>query len=186
MGEPQILNIDGDFESPYIDCRYYSPAQLKTRLNSYDESSFSVFAANVRSCRKNFSSLTGLLSTILFKFSIIILVETWLNQDIDHCFNIDGYKQINLYRNSHGGGIKVLFMNELCIQILDDFTLVSELLEIVTFYIFGKNFKYLVSVIYRPPSASARNFNEVFFNDFIDKFPRGVRTFLIGDFNLNL
>ena len=59
-------------------------------------------------------------------------------------------------------------------------------MEVLTFYLTGPNFKYLICCVYRPPSSSLLQFNEIFFNQILDKFPINSKAILVGDFNINL
>ena len=44
----------------------------------------------------------------------------------------------------------------------------------------------VICAIYRPPSASIRDFNDLLFNNILDKFPNNIRVIITGDFNINL
>ena len=59
-------------------------------------------------------------------------------------------------------------------------------MEILTFYLIGLNFKYLICSIYCPPGSDPSMFNELFFNDIVSKFPNDARVIITGDTNLNL
>ena len=186
LTNPPRYVISEDDDIPSINCNYFSLSDAKDKLMDYGKQSFSLLTCNIRSCRKNMPSLTSFLSLLMFKFSLIILVETWLTKDIDHALNIDGYKQINLYRSSHGGGIKILYDSSFQVETVQDLTFVNNLIEIITFYVFDGFFKYLICAIYRPPSASIRDFNDLLFNNILDKFPNNIKVIITGDFNINL
>ena len=167
---PAQLIIDDELNViPTVDCKYHSPASLSATMNSdinNSENNFSILALNIRSCRKNFISLTSFLNTFVLKFSIIMLVETWLSSETDYGFNLQGYKQYNQYRNNHGGGIKILYDELLTLDILEDYSGINDIFEVVAFYLCGKGFKYLISCVYRPPSSNPNEFNDLFFEGF--------------------
>ena len=143
--------INENLDEPEINCNYYPLGDVQNVHDVInDTKSFSLLSLNIRSLRRNFSSLISFLTTFLLKFNLIILVETWLTKDIDNIFNISGYRQVNLYRNKNGGGIKVFYDEAYNIEILDECTHLSNIAEVLTFLIKYKGFKYLVSCIYRP------------------------------------
>ena len=186
------LNLSPTFEThddndiPNIECIYNNSNEFIDNLRNFNKSYFSIFNFNIRSCRKNFNSLLTFLSLFMYKFSVLVLCESWLTSDIDHGFDIPGYNQINLYRSSHGGGIKVYYSEELKIEVLKDCTFANDILEILTFYLIGKSFKYLICCIYRSPSYCPLQFIQLFFDEIINNFPSNSHVVIVGDINLNL
>ena len=176
--------VVGD-DVPQINCINADPDKLTLDLNRYTRESFSVLGSNIRSCRKNFSSFLALLSVLLFKFSIIVLVETWLTDVTDFCFDINGYNQFNLYRNNFGGGIKIFCENSLHVSILENISFVNNIIEILSIKVVGKGFKYVISAIYRPPKSSVNEFNVVF-SDILNMYSKDDKVIIIGDMNLDL
>ena len=183
---PPKLTINEDFELPEVDCSYYSPLNLKKAITECRDPIFSIFALNIRSCRKNFSSLLSFLSTFMLRFTIIVLLETWLSNDFDDTFNITGYKQLNIYRNNHGGGIKMFYDENFSVDLLQEITFVDNLMEILSFYITGHNCKYLISCVYKPPSVNSLVFNDQFLSRVLSKLSSNENIIFVGDFNLNL
>ena len=181
---PPKYKVDDDNELPNINCDYVSPSEMSNVMINRDKS-FSLLTLNIRSCRKNFPSFLSFITTFLLKFTIIVLVETWLTEDLDNNFIIPGYNQVNIYRNSHGGGIKVFYIDSLHVEVLRNFTFVTETAELLTFYLIGLNLKILFCCIYRPPSSNALESNTLFFNEIQDNFPR-CDTIVTGDINFNL
>ena len=179
-----IENVD-DNDSTDVACNYYSPESVRGVI-AQCRSPFSLLSVNIRSCRKNFSSLLSLLNVYMLNFTLLILVETWLTEGIDFGFDISEYNQLNIYRNGNGGGIKVFFRDALNVQVLDELTIVNNIAEILTFYLLGVNFRYLICCVYRSPSYNPRDFNDFFFDEIVSKFPRNVDVIVTGDFNLNL
>ena len=185
--ESPDLNLDLDDASNFISvpCEEVNQDDLKNKLNQFSDTSFSMINFNIRSCRKNFSLFLVFLSQLLFNFSLIVLTESWLTKSIDYEFNIPNYETINLYRNSHGGGIKVYYSSKFAVEILDNFTFISDIMEVLAFWLLGSTFKYLIVCIYRPPSANPRVFNDNF-NEYLSNLPQNSNTFILGDLNLNL
>ena len=181
-----VINND-DLILPHIPCNYVDPPNLNTIMGfNREKSHFSLVTLNIRSCRKNFNLLTSFINTYLLCFSVIVLVETWLMDEIDIGFGIPGYKQLNLYRNSHGGGIKVLFRDVFNANIVDELTFMNDICEVLSFYLCFNNLKFFISCTYRRPSFSISRFNDLFVKNVLGKLQIGDNALLTGDFNINL
>ena len=89
-----------------------------------------VCCINARSLVSNFSSLITYLSMVKFKFTFIIIVETWLNKNKDVGYEIDGYKSYSIYReNRRGGGIKIYYQENIQVQMVNNFSILSDDIE---------------------------------------------------------
>ena len=183
---PPRFNLDEDNDIQQFPCTYRSPNDFKTIATDYKSEAMSMLMYNVRSCRKNFSTFVTFLCSLMVRFSFIVLVETWLTEDIDHAFDISGYKQANVYRDKFGGGIKFFYNEMLDIEVIDSLSFVNDVMEVLTLFLIGQNFKYIVCSVYRSPSADPVLFNELFFSEVIDRFPANTKVIITGDFNLNL
>ena len=129
---PKYIASDDDVDLPSVECNYYSPNFLKNSMKKIP-SNFSIFTMNIRSCRKNYASLLSFLKTFMLNFTVIVLIETWLSESTDVGFLLEGYRQLDNYRNTHGGGMKVFYEASLSIKVLENFTFVNNVLEILTF-----------------------------------------------------
>ena len=58
--------------------------------------------------------------------------------------------------------------------------------EVLTVFLIGSNFKYIVCCVYRSTRADPFLFNELFFNEVVSKFPANAKVIIAGDVNLNL
>ena len=183
--EPPTLDISDDGDLPLVDCIYENPLEFIDNNKNFDDSFITIFNFNIRSCRKNFASILTFLNSLYFTYSIITFTESWLTENIDFGFDITGYNQINSYRNSHGGGIKTFYKNDFEVKILDEFSFVNDYIEILTFYLIGRNFRYIFCALYRPPSGCPYNFTETIF-DIINRLPDNSKIIILGDVNLNL
>ena len=178
-----VLNEDN---LSVIDCSYYEPHQFIDYTKNLSLKYFSIFGSNIRSCRKNFVALESFLSLFMYKLSVIVLCETWLLKSIDNNFNITGYNQLNLYRSTHGGGLKIFYDDSFISNVIQECTVLNDFIEVVTFYLIGGNFKYIICSIYRPPSGCITSFNRFLFNDILSKFANIHQIIIIGDININL
>ena len=124
----------------------------------------------------------NMLDTIGFKFSIIIITETWLNTNNINLFNINEYNSIHTIRkNGRGGGILI----NIKYDIIDNLCYSNNICEIATIKILSNNSNIIVSGIYRPPNALLLEFINTIQTIF-DNFPNNNNIFCGGDFNINL
>ena len=137
---PPQLSLSENNDIPYVNCSYVSPSDFKSGSADSFHGSFSLLTFNIRSCRRNFASFVTFLCGLMFKFSILVLVETWLTEGSDCAFDINGYKQVNLYRDNYGGGIKIFYDEMLNVEVDRKFTFVNNIMEVITFHLIGANF----------------------------------------------
>ena len=104
LDPPEFYIGDIEDETPKFNCKFFSPHDLPQS----NDNDFSLFNR-----RQNFSALLSFFVTYCLNFSLIILTETWLTANIDNGFNIGGYNQYNVYRSSHGAGLKYTVVSRL-------------------------------------------------------------------------
>ena len=156
MDTEQIPRLELVEDVPKVPCDYYNVESFIDHMRKFKTKSLNVLTYNIRSCRKNFASFASFLSLFTVKFTILILCETWLSDDVDYGFDLDGYSQFNVYRNIHGGGLKVYYDEGIDnIKLLENFTFANNIVEIITFMITTSTVKYVVCGIYRSPASSA-------------------------------
>lgn len=181
---PPILFRDNDVNDfPPVSCKslnYQSYVDFNIPSNA-----ISFINVNIRSCRKNFAFFESFLSCKSRSFDFIALTETWLVQNEDHCFNIEGYKKFNIYRSKHGGGIAIYGKSHYDINIVDCLSFITDEVEILTLRVISSNDTFYFSCVYRPPSFSIDSFNDILSNNILPHFANR-RTVICGDFNVNL
>ena len=180
---PPIFSADID-ELPSVPCNDYDIAQINSKVNQLNSSS--ILVLNIRSLRRNFAHLETFLATLKFMFSIIVLTEVWLTSEIDFGLNIPGYKTENLYRTSHGGGIKVYYRENIILTRIDLMTYINSNIELLSLNISIANLSYKLLCIYRPPSGSMVEFNNDLENNILPYFLRDYKLLMCGDINMNL
>ena len=154
--EPDIDNYVNP-NSSYLDVDDLSPYICSLSL--------SVLLINIRSCKKNFDSFIAHFYNCIKYFACVIFTETWLSEDRDKGFDIPGYYCYNLYRNQYGGGIKIYLKDFIQSRVLSDFTVINDLLEMLTVEIIFCGCKFLIMTLYHPPtSCSIKNV------EFVDSF----------------
>jgi hypothetical protein len=126
------------------------------------------------------------LSSVNFKFTIILLTETWLSPNSDQVFIIPGFSKYSIYRNCHGGGITAYVDDKLSAGINNDFSWVKNEYELLSLRVCLPAFELSIFCVYRPPSYSIRTFNELFSVEVLSKIKGTSKTIFCGDFNINL
>ena len=151
--------------------------------------SLSIFMLNIRSCKKNFDNFVANFNNCINYFSCIIFTETWPSPDRDKIFDFPGYYCHDIYRNQYGGGIKLYLKNCFQSKILKNFTIMNDVLEMLTVELFFNGFKFILITVYHPPTSCPEKNIE-----FVASFTSCLTNILslkqpvvvAGDINLNL
>ena len=178
--DPQVDN----FVPPR--CDYIQTENLCSFISGL---SLSILLLNIRSQKRNFNVFLSEFSNYLNLFSIIAFTETWLTVDRDVAFSIPGFYSLNLYRNQYGGGLRLYIKDCFRTKILEEFTFLNDFYEILTVELDLGSCKYVLILLYHPPSSSSQNNTE-----FVNLFTFTLRSVLdlrlpviiMGDLNLNL
>ena len=176
--------IDNIFYNKY--CRYIDAREFNGKVSNY-KGKFSLFHVNIRSLSANFDTLVDFLSTLKIKFSLICLTETKLEDYSDKLFQISGYSHYSIYRNSHGGGIRLYYLKSISISIALEYSGVFDMCEVLSAKVFLDDGDTLsICCIYRPPSNSKTKFAE-FIKDYIKSgFLSSRNSVIVGDLNMDL
>ena len=150
------LDTDVNFET---DCKYVDIDDLPSIL---PVNKLSILYLNIRSCRKNFDTFLNYFSHFLFKYSFIVLAETWLTKGFCKLFSICGFKHLDSFRANDGGGLRIYYKNIFDVRLLPDFTTVSDVYETLTIEIVCPRKNLLFSVFYHPPTCV---YGTMFFTD---------------------
>lgn len=149
----------------------------------------SILVCNVRSCRKNFNVFYSHFSECISKFTIIVLVETWLTKEISKLFSVSGFKYFDSFRTNIAGGIRIYYKQFLNVTLLPVYSKVSDIFEVLTVEISCSEKNVLLSCFYHPPSPD-HNLNRLFIDQCCAILQRlrstGLPIIGCGDFNLNL
>lgn len=184
MNYPEFIPEVDNYVQP--NCQYLSVEGLSHYINGV---SLSILMLNIRSCCKNFDQFISTFCNYLKFFTCIILTETWLTQDRDNIFNIHGFYCADLYRNNYGGGIKIYVKDHVQSKILDRFTVLNNLFEMLTIELLYHNHRYLLTSIYHPPTSfPAKNieFVELFTLYLKQLIDLKIPLIVAGDVNINL
>ena len=181
---PEFIPDIDNFVKP--NCQYLNVDCLSQYINGI---SMYILMVNIRSCSKNFDDFISVFCKYLSYFTCIIMTETWLTQDRDNIFSIQGFQCINLYRNNYGGGVKIYIKDNVETKILTDFTMLNELLEMLTIELLFQNHKLLLTAVYHPPTSfPAKNLEFVdLFTLYLSQMVRlKIPLIVAGDLNINL
>ena len=182
---PPIIPIDYSNELPQVPCATITIDQFNRQIISLKKN-FSLFVLNMRSMRCNFSHFDAFLSYLGLKFDILVITEVWLSCNIDYGFDIPGYESLSLYRNTHGGGIKVYYKQNMSVSQIDDLTFSTDNVELLALDIHLAHLKFKLLCFYRPPRGSILNFNEFLSDQIFPKISDTDKVVLCGDLNINL
>ena len=148
----------------------------------------SIMHVNIRSISANGDELIAYLETLIFKFDIICLTETWLNKDnfVDDIFT--GYVGYHSMRqNGRGGGVSIYVKNIFIHKELHEYSCNLDHIEIVFADVVQNNKHFIIGSCYRPPSHN--NYSN-FISSFCQKIcfltNKSDNLIICGDLNLDL
>ena len=150
---------------------------------------FVIICANVRSCNSNFDSLINLLESRKISFDILMLTETWLTDQSKSLYELDGYKNVSIYRiNKRGGGLRVYVKQSLETVTLDSLSGIFETHESLFMKITAnKKFSFTAGLVYRPPNNSIPEFNTYMEETLLThESTLTTKCIIMGDFNIRL
>lgn len=163
-------------------CTYYNFDNMSECFQNSSRS-LKVISFNVRSIKNKIDLLLSSLSLVNIDFTIIILTETWLNNENEFP-DIPGYTAYHCVRSDRGGGgVTVLVDHSVDSHLVDVY--IDELWESVSVAVTSSGNEYYVTGVYRPPRQALHNFNSVFF-PYIDRISLDKTSFVVGDFNVDL
>ena len=92
---------------------YYTEEQFKNKYRSSDGfKDFSLIHFNCRSLSSNFSKLKDSVLGLELKFDVIALSETWLKDNDNTMFEMEGYNNCVCSRTDKSGGGVALYIND--------------------------------------------------------------------------
>ena len=142
-------------------CHYYLPNEFKEAFVQTGND-FSILHVNVRSLCKNFDALKELLFITQYKFSMICVTETWLNDTSPFLFDIDNYSLLNVNRKGMKGGGVAIYVNDIYkFKTRKDLNFPNNSAESLFIEVENDRSKNaVIGVIYRPPHLNVDSFLE--------------------------
>lgn len=168
------LEIDNFFE--------FEPRQYAQ--NSITATPFiNVLHMNIRSINKNFEEFLCYLNKSKVKFQIIVLTETWIN-DNNHCnYHIEGYRTVSKIGSySRNDGVCVFIDNDIEAALVED-KIENSSSIFIDFKVDSKNFKLIA--IYRSPSLNVFDFINSL-DSVLTNMDKNKNIIMVGDINLNI
>lgn len=142
--------------------------------------------SNSRSLCKSFSNIKDYLQQFLQPFNIIAITETWLTEDKDMTYELEGYEVNYLNRQSRGGGVALYVDKNLSYKLIEDMTMaVENVLECITIKICTEKGKHvIISCLYRAPGSNIEDFHNWLEKTYSQTSNK--RVFICGDINIDL
>ena len=187
------VNFFNHFGACHINSNYYFEDTFNDKCLSMSISStnFSMIHLNIRSAVHNLSKFDLYMKSLITKFSIIALTETWFTESNHNLYGIDGYDMVDEHRKSKkGGGVALYIHSSILYKVRDDLKVFDDNIESKFIEIdkcnFGVSKHIIAGVVYRPPNTDL-----CIFNGIIEDMVRTISNenkdcYLIGDWNINL
>ena len=146
----------------------------------------SVLTINMRSLAGKFPELVSHLKLLNRKFSIVILVETWLSDATDIAFEIEGYNSFALNRTGRrGGGIKIYTDSCMHSSMSKDLSITDDVCEVLFVKTHVKSVcDIMIGGFYRPQNQSLSQFCTKL-SSILSAFNR-TKSIISDDFNMNI
>ena len=171
---------------------YISEGNLNKFFKFEDDNAINLIHINARSLKKNIEQIRSLINNISSTITAIAISETWLTDNLQDVFFLNGYNFISKNRNGKlGGGVGIFVCSSLNYIVRNDLCRMSDFIECIFIEIVRSDKKnIIIGSVYRPPSKD-RNCVDMFnsdFNNILMAIEKGKsKTVLIaGDYNLDL
>ena len=191
-----LTEIDQDLElyteSHYI-CNtkfeYYLKEQFVSEIseNRKQETKMSLFHMNIKSLFYHFDELLLHLDSIKFKFTIIGLTETWLDENKRGLYDLETYTSVNKFKNTkRGGGVSVYLNQNITYHIRNDLEYFDSEMESIAVEIdkevLKTNSNVIKGLIHRMSKTSVE-----IFDDILNTAEREQKIcYSMGDLNIDL
>ena len=187
-----FFNLDPDnnhyfecYEDQYShSCQYISISEYNARIGQKN-SGLTLLNYNIRSFNRNFSSFISLFEDLNTTPEILVLSETWLNEN--SLAEVQYFNAYHTYRtDSRSGGVSIYIKDFLTTRLLANLSFCTSSIEVCTVEVCIENLILFVVAIYRPHSDSVENFISDLCDILNDRQLRNGNVILTGDFNVNL
>ena len=129
--------------------------------NILGQNKLSILCFNARSILNKFTDFKTYLSMINFRFTFLLITETWLHENSNISLELPGYKSLSVYRgeSQRGGGLKLFYLNNIKCTLIQEHSLCLPYVETLTVKCLIPSFGSLVIVgVYRPPQGDMDSF----------------------------
>lgn len=154
------------------------------------KNSLTFISVNINGCNTNFDYLLSNLQALNIVFDFLILTEIKLSKDTDtnKLFEIPNYNHYTVYRNTHGGGIRIYYRQSLDVMLCEEYSQIFESHESLFVKVKTESTgNFYIGCFYRPPRCSIAEFNNYVENNiFGDHNLVTSKCLFLGDFNINI
>lgn len=185
------LDPDSNYYNKIIhhvdNCDYYDEETFKRLTQTYKDTNFSILHLNIRSILNKHDDLVAYLDSLVYKFSVIGLTETWLKNENIHDFPMSQYNFTGKVRDHKpGGGIGLYIHQSSQFRERNDLSInVDDIIE-SQFVELTKPNNTIVGVIYRPPNDKLEQFKQSL-SEILQKIDlQKKKCYILGDFNVDL
>ena len=190
INELNYKTIDDNNEANSINRNYYTIEEFRD-LSCDVSDSFSILHLNIHSIQLHIDEFRILLNSLKYKFSIIALSETKLNNEPSVNISLAGYRNpLHTFSEATKGGVRLYISEDLDFKPRNGLKIYeSKMFESLFIEIINKNeANSIVGVLYRHPVMDMDSFNEEKLEFLLTKLYRekNKKTYLDGDFNFDL
>ena len=168
---------------------YYDLEQYNKTFLSLGDKLLSVMHFNIRSFNKNGNEMISLIESLNHQPDILAISESFLDlNSIDNSL-LNNYQGFHSVRSAgKRGGVSIFVKPNIDVDIIEEFSYVSEEIEICTVQMKILNKKYTISCIYRPryKHDKVKEFSAILRQIIQNSYFKKSHTILLGDFNINL
>lgn len=145
--------------------------------------SINILHMNIRSMRKNFEQFSCYLNRTGIKYQIVLLSETWITDEHDCNYELNGYSRIDkIARYSRSDGLCMFIDNTIKYDLITD--LIEETNSIIINCVIGSR-KLIIVGLYRSPSLKINEFINGL-DSCLDNLNPDYCKIIIGDINIDL
>ena len=170
--------------------KYYSIEQFNNTLPSNLNNTLSIMHMNTRSILKKIDRINIFFASLKKCPDIFSVSENWLSDSNKHTATINGYKGYHLPRSNgrEHGGVSCYNNDTLETELIEEYTYITDLIELLTVKVKVHDESYLISTVYRPSSKHVDvDLFDRMINDLLKKrIFKNSKHVLLGDFNINL
>ena len=177
---------------PSLNCNYFNIEEF-LKLKIKESTSFSIFHLNIHSIQKHIEELRIMLSMLELNFDAIAITESKLLKDTEPIvdISIDGYHYpIGTNTEATKGGVLLYIKDSLNFKPRTDLMMYSakKLESVFVEIINPSSANTIIGSIYRHPSMSGDDFNELKLRPLIQKLSKHSKKniFIAGDYNFDL
>lgn len=188
MNETLNREFDGDGNNQVCleNSKYVFASDLKDYVTRRGPQTLHILHLNCRGLNSSLHYISELCSDP--KFEVVALTETWLRNDNSSLLDINGYEFINRNRETRQhGGLAVYIKSGFAVKTRQDICIYREMIfESMVLEISRNGSKFLVLILYKPPSASEIEFLELLEQQLEMLNVSGCPSFIAGDFNIDM